>query len=142
MWLFVLDKGNMSYKQNYKEKQELMKNSRMAAGLVSDRYGAVSSIVFRLTYYQTSLNRILMTRTLNFFPGNYAYFHIACMRDECVEGGFDLSPVVADMVKNRKTSIKGKVFCHGKNAIPGHSDISGHASLRYEINIDYKKNNN
>jgi hypothetical protein len=131
----------MANKQSYKEKQELMKMSQLAAGLVSERYSGVSSIVFHLTYYQSALNRVLMTRTLNFFPANYAYFHMECKREECIDGGFDLAPVVADMVKKHKNSTKGKIFCHGKNSSlgNGNGDAAHHASIAYEINIKYKQ---
>ena len=45
----------------------------------------------------------------------------------------DLAPVVAGLAKSRKKSIKGKIYCHGKN----HS--VGHASIAYEVNIRYAK---
>ena len=128
----------MTYKPSYKEKQEIARSNQLAAGLVSERYSGVSSIVFHMTYYQSTLNRLLMTRTLNFLPCNYAHFHLNCMREECTDGGFDLAPVVADMVKKRKNSTKGKIFCHGKNKMAGLGGLT-HASLSYEINIKYKR---
>ena len=48
-------------------------------------------------------------------------------------GGFDLAPVVAGLAKTHKKSIKGKLFCHGKN------HTIGHASIAYEVNIQYHK---
>lgn len=143
LWLLfweTFSKGKkMAHKQTYKEKQEVMRNTRIAAGLISERYAGVSSIVFRMVYYHTALNRVLMTRTLNFLPDNYAYFHIDCMREDCVDGGFDLTPVVAELVTNHKNSVKGKIFCHGRKESAEHSDIAGHASLSYEIFITYQK---
>jgi hypothetical protein len=124
----------MNYRQSYKEKLELKKASLLAAGLVSERYSGVSSIVLHMTYYQRSLlDPILMKRTLSFLPANYAYFHMKCMKEECNNGGFDLAPVVAGLVKIRKKSIKGKIFCHGTH------ETRGHASISYEINIQYNK---
>ena len=74
-----------------------------------------------------------MKRTLSFLPTNYACFHMKCMKEECNNGGFDLAPVVAGLVKTRKKSIKGKIFCHGTN------ETRGHASISYEVNIQYNK---
>jgi hypothetical protein len=130
----------MSYRQNFKEKIELAKMSKAAAGLVSEHYSGVSRIVFHMTYYQSAMNRLLMTRTLNFYPADFAYFHMDCMRDECVNGGFDLTPIVAEMVKNHKNSKKGRIFCDGKKPVIGPAGASHyHASLSYEINIEYNK---
>jgi hypothetical protein len=107
----------------------------LAAGLVSERYPEVSSIVLQMTYYQKTSDPILMKRTVNFMSNNYASFHMECMREECTNGGFNLAPVVAGLVKNRKKTVKGKLFCNGKNEAVS----PGHASIAYEVSIQYNK---
>jgi len=123
----------MRYRQSYKEKLELEKAAMVATGLVSERYAGVSGIEFHMTYYQRGLQPVLMERTLSFLPANYAGFHMKCMHEGCTDGGYDLAPVVAGLAKSRKKSIKGKLFCHGTN------DTLGHASIAYEVNIQYSK---
>ncbi len=123
----------MRYRQSYKEKLELERAALVAAGLVSERYSGVSSIEFHITYYHRALDPVLMKRTLRFLPANYASFHMKCMHEGCSDGGYDLAPVVAGLAKSRKKSIKGKIFCHGTN------DTLGHASIAYEVNIQYNK---
>lgn len=54
-----------------------------------------------------------------------------CMRDECTNGGFDLTSVVSALVKSRKKTVKGKISCCGKNE----NLAAGHASIAYEITI-------
>ncbi len=129
------ERDTMALKQNYKEKLELKRNAMLAAGLVSERFPAVSNIMFRMTYFQRTLEPVLMTRTLSFSPTNYACFHLDCMREECTNGGFDLAPVVAGLVKNKKKSVSGKIICRGKNSDLRH----GHASIAYEVSIQYSK---
>src|SRR5208337_1520922 len=97
----------MPSNQNYKEKLEIKKNAILASGRVCERLPDVSSIVFRMTYYQRTAGPVLMTRTVNFVPTDYACFHLDCTREECTNGGFDLAPVVANLVKSRKKSVKG-----------------------------------
>ena len=125
----------MPSNQNYKEKMEIKKNAILASGRVSERLPDVSSIVFRMTYYQRTAGAILMTRTVNFVPTDYACFHLDCTREECTNGGFDLAPVVANLVKSRKKSGKGNLSCRGKSE----SLRFGHASIAYEVNIEYNK---
>jgi hypothetical protein len=117
----------------YKEKLDMERAAIAAAGLVSERYREISHIEFRMTYYRRGLNKVLMTRTRNFAPSDHAGFHMKCMHDGCLNGGYDLTPVVAAMVKNRKKSTNGKIFCHGTN------DSLGHASMAYEVKIQYSK---
>ncbi len=107
----------------------------LASGRVSERMPEVSSIVFRMTYYQRTAGAVLMKRIVNFVPSDYACFHMECMREECSNGGFDLTPVVAGLVKNHKKSVKGNIFCHGKSE----TLRFGHASIAYEVNIEYNK---
>ncbi len=125
----------MSRKQTYLEKMELKKNTMLAAGLVSERLPGVSRIVLNMTYYQRTADPVLMKRTVNFFPTDYACFRMECMREECMNGGFDLTPVVAGLVKNHKKSVKGKIVCNGKSE----NLRLGHASIAYEVSIQYDK---
>jgi hypothetical protein len=127
----------MPSNQNYKEKLEIKKNAILASGRVCERLPDVSSIVFRMTYYQRTAGPILMTRTVNFVPTDYACFHLDCTREECTNGGFDLAPVVANLVKSRKKSVKGNLSCRGKSD----SLRFGHASIAYEVSVEYNKRN-
>ena len=123
----------MNQRQSYRQKQAEEKTALAALGLVSERYSGVSEIEFRMTYYQRGIQSVLMERTLSFSPANYAGFHMKCMKEGCTDGGYDLAPVVAGLVKTSKKSTKGKIFCHGTN------DTVGHASIAYEVNIRYHK---
>ena len=123
----------MRYIQSYKERQELERAAMISAGLISERYSEVSSIEFHLTYYQSGLHSVLMKRTVSFLPASYARFHMKCMQEGCLDGGYDLAPVVAGLAKSHKKSTKGKIFCRGT------SDAHIHASIAYEVNMQYNK---
>lgn len=123
----------MRHRQSYREKLDKEKAALVATGLVSERHAGISNIEFRMTYYRRGLDPVLMTRTLSFSPADYAGFHMKCMEDGCTGGGFDLAPVVAGLVKSRRRSTKGKIYCTGTN------HTARHASLAYEVNIQYAK---
>lgn len=123
----------MRHKETHKEKIEKEKAALVAAGLVSERHAGVASIEFCMTYYKRGMDTVLMKRTLSFSPADYAGFHLKCMEDGCTGGGFDLAPVVAGLARARKRSSKGKLFCHGT------SHPLGHASIAYEVKIQYGK---
>jgi len=127
----------MSFRQNFLEKIELRKQHRIAAGLVSECFPEVSDIVVHMTYYQKAINPILMVRTINFWPSQYAYFNMDCMIKGCIDGGFDLTSVISKMIKNHKKSEKGKLLCSGNiDAL-----TPDHASISYQINVRYNKSN-
>jgi hypothetical protein len=123
----------MNHRQSYRQKLELERTALAALGLVSERYAGVSKIEFHMTYYQRGVQPVLMERTLTFTPANFAGFHMKCMEEGCTGGGYDLAPVVAGLAKSHKKTTKGKVYCHGMN------HTFGHASIAYEVNIQYHK---
>ena len=125
----------MNARQNAAAKMEQKKQDRLDAGLVSDRFPEVLGMVLNLTYYRKVMNPVLMIRTVNVFPDSYAYFHMECMIDGCVNGGFDLTSQISSMVRNRKSSEKGTLLCSGEANLAG----SDHASVSYEISIRYHK---
>ena len=125
----------MAHKQNYVERMELNKQQKIISGLVSERFPEVSGIVIRMTYYHKAVNPVLMVRTVNVIPTSYAYFNMDCMIKDCVDGGFDLTSVITDMVKHHKKLEKGKLVCSGNGK--DHALASDHASITYEIKIQY-----
>ena len=110
------------------KKQEIMRQ-QCEAGSLATRFPEVASIVMNMTYNQKGAKSIL--RTFHFTPDSYAFFVINCLRQDCVDGGFDLTEVITAMIKNRKVDAKGALSCKGTDSSSGHSDIV------YEIAIQY-----
>jgi hypothetical protein len=106
------------------------RQQKIDAGLLSERYPHISSIVITMDYYQKGAGAVLMKRTVNFFPGSSAYFLMECMKNDCLNGGFDLAPVIATMVKGCSESKNGELTCPGNNA-------SGHTRINYNVAIHY-----
>jgi hypothetical protein len=120
--------------QRQAERLEL-KQKKLDAGVISERFPQISKMVIQMRYFQSPSHRVLMLRTLNVFPTSSAYFHMKCVKKDCTDGGFDLTPVIKALVKHRKRTGKGKISCKGV----GGTLPRGHASISYEINIDYHK---
>jgi hypothetical protein len=125
----------MPNKQNYMARMELHRQNKLATGLLSERFPEVASIVFHMTYYQKGANPVLMLRTINVLPTDSAYFNMECLIKGCVDGGFNLTSVIKNMVKSRKKIGRGKLSCSGKTD----TNVPDHASVEYEIAIQYKK---
>lgn len=121
--------------RNYMKKKIELNQQKVDAGLVSESFPQVSNIVIQMTYYQKPADSVLMVRTVNIFPSSYAYFQMQCMGKECVNGGFDLTPVIAGLIKNRAKKGRGTLVCCGK----GEKLPPEHASISYEITIQYGK---
>lgn len=112
--------------------QQERKQQRLDAGPISSRYPDVSSIVISMEYYRNGNGPSFLQRTVNFFPGSAAYFLMDCMTDSCINGGYDLEPVIYNMVKGYQKSAKGELSCTGSNS-------SGHSRISYNIVVVYSR---
>jgi hypothetical protein len=106
------------------------RQKKIDAGLVSEHFPGVSSIVVNMMYNQKGIAKPIR-RVVNFSADSYAYFRIECLTKNCVDGGFDLTRGIKSMIKNRKKKFKGTLSCKGDGVASGHSDID------YEVNIKY-----
>jgi len=103
---------------------------RLDAGFVATQFPEVASIVISMIYNQKGIKESL-PRTVNFFPGSYAFFRVNCLSKDCVDGGFDLTQVITEMVGKRKVAAKGELSCEGNGSSAEHSAIV------YEVSIQY-----
>lgn len=126
----------MLNRQDYLANKEIYKQKMLATALIVDHYPKVSGLSIHMTYHHKSSDKILMIRTINFFPASHAFFNLKCLVKGCDNGDFELTTVIAKMIKTNKTSVKGKLVCSGENGALS----SDHAQVSYEIIIKYKKN--
>lgn len=111
------------------EAQEERKRQMLAAGLVSDRFPDVLSIVVTMNYNRGSCLSLL--RTLNFYPGNPAFFKISPLGEGADDCGLDLTYVIHRMIRSRERSAKG-----GSSRDHKVSEIA-HPNVDYEVAITY-----
>jgi hypothetical protein len=116
-------KGKMTAAQE-KEKQQ-----KIDAGVVSDLFPKVAEISINMLYSQAGALKPL-SRAVNFFPGSSAIFRLSCLCSECAEGRFDFTGIIEEMVKNRKTALKGKMSCENCDA-PECADAAYSITIKY-----------
>jgi len=119
--------NSMNSRKNVARAERLQR--RVDAGFVAKQFPEVASIVISMMYNQKGIQKSL-PRTVNFFPSSYAIFKVDCLNSGCVDGGFDLTQVIAAMIRNRRETAKGDLSCEGGTS-PDHSAIV------YEVAIQY-----
>jgi hypothetical protein len=120
--------NNNKHAAMMERKQEIMQQ-KSDAGFIATNFPEVANIVMSMTYNQKGAKSIL--RTLYFTPNSYAFFMVNCLRQDCVDGGFDLTHVVTEMIRNHRAQGKGAFSCKGTDASTNHSDIVYEVAIRY-----------
>ncbi len=67
-----------------------------------------------------------------------AYFKFHCLNRECIDGGFDLAPVIDDMVQKRQDKDSTKVRCWGWQDKERINKFHCLIEQDYSIAINYK----
>jgi hypothetical protein len=102
---------------------------KLDAGFVDSQFPGVAGIVIRMIYQQRGIQKSL-PRVINFSPGSYALFRVDCLNKECVDGGFDLTEVITQMIRTHSEAAKGDLGCEG-------SPSAVHSTIAYEVAITY-----
>jgi hypothetical protein len=99
------------------------------AGTLANRFPEVEKIVVTMTHWQHGIKSIVRNRW--FFPSSFAFFKMSCLSRDCIDGGFDMSRIITEMVRGRSRDRKGELDCeaNGPKACPAH--------VAYEIAIAY-----
>src|SRR5512139_1375616 len=79
----------------------------LAAGLVSERFPGVSSIVVTMNYNRGTNSALL--RTLNFYPESPAFFKVSPLGDGGEDGAPDLTTFISRMIGTHQRLAKGKI---------------------------------
>jgi len=118
----------MTNKERQAAKYE-KKQQKMDAGLMSELFPEVAGVVIEMEYKQKGI-RDFVPRTVNFYPGSYAFFRVDCLNKDCLEGGFDFTGIMHSMVRSRSRMSRGKLDCEEGAAI-------SHSSISYMVTIQY-----
>ena len=111
------------------EAREERERQRLDAGIMSDRYPEVSSIVIKMKYVKEGATSL--KRTLNFYPESPAFFRMTCLGEGCENGGLDLTRVITRMIRNHEKTAKGDLHCKNRDPAAVHADIAYTVSLKY-----------
>jgi hypothetical protein len=128
--------------QNNQQNAWLKQQERIAAGYVKDRFPDITSIQIRRTFvdFDTDKHFTKEPEIWNIPLTMHALFQVECPMYECVDGGFDLTGIVEEMIKNKVVHQDGSVTCPGwqdQERIGQHRCMT---KLLYEIDIQYLKN--
>ena len=112
------------------EAKEERQRQKLDAGVMSDRFPAVSGIIVTMTYRKNGEESLL--RTLNYYPASHAFFKMSCLGEGCTDGGLDLTNAITSLIGSHRKSGKGKLTCTGSDPSAVHADIS------YEVAVSYR----
>lgn len=99
-------------------------------------YTNVRSVQIDMTFVTDSGVREVDRKTSVYsVPSKYAAFDVHCFRDQCIDGGFDLSDIVFSMLQSREVKKRGRLTCQGRIGPVG--SFTCLYELHYEITVEH-----
>ncbi len=102
------------------------------------KYPAVKSMTVDLGYHdlERPARNGQIKYTVN-LDNARAVFRIGCQNPECVRGDFDLTEVVAEAVRGRRTSVSNELSCRGWRSESAIDSVPCGRILRYKLTLGY-----
>lgn len=98
---------------------------------ISDRYPGVAKIAINLSSRASFEKTEPTIRGFSMGPDALANFVFRCKNTECIDGGFELTDEIDQMVESFDTNAHGRRVCQGWNG----KDNIGHQRCYYELNF-------
>jgi hypothetical protein len=99
---------------------------------ISELYPDVTRVVLFVAFQQAAAGADANYQQIIFTPDSEAVFRLDCSRDDCVDGGFDYGPHVAELIASGESRSHGRIACEGWL---GNGENRRHCSLQSEYRI-------
>ncbi len=119
--------------------QYLQYRQYRALPTLSDRLPGVKRMRVRWWYGQNGVesSRGSSPRVWDFLPDTRAHLQLDCASGSCVDGGHDLSGIVANLVEVGDTELQGAMMCGGWRQGVDQRLVHCDCLLHYAVRIEY-----
>ena len=125
--------------EEYKLDRE--QRQRIQAGLIKDRYPQVRELTFQFSFRDPDhKDSSPPDKTFTLHPRDSAFFKFDCPFIECVDGGFDLSGTVKQMIEQGDLHCSGTLTCQGWQDPERVGQYHCFLKMNYNVTVSYKDN--
>lgn len=97
----------------YRDQREKRRRAYTLSPLVREEYPRLEHVTMELKFTDPAGVGHHSQQTHTFAAGARAYFLVSCPFSTCVDGGFDLSGPVANLISHQGESVSGRLVCQG-----------------------------
>jgi len=80
---------------------------------LSDLYPGIERLTLFVAFEEADAEAEPNYQQIIFTGDSTAAFRLECSRAECIDGGFDYGPFIAELVRSGEQRIHGKIACRG-----------------------------
>lgn len=122
----------------YKQQRESRRRAYVDTPSLRQECPRVEQLVVQLTFADPKGIAQHSPQMHTYSPAAKAFFAVACPSSMCLHGGFDLGPIIAQMLAEGVGSVTGTSTCPGWRG-PTRSDADRCLiEMRYRLSVSYK----
>lgn len=122
----------------YRQQQDIRRRAYLDTRILREDFPRVAQLVLHMTFIDPRGVGRHSAQTHSFSPAAKAYFAVACPWSLCLDGGFDLGPVIAEMLSTGCEEAVGTLQCHGWQSSGRGDNDRCLLELRYRLSACYK----
>ena len=101
-------------KRDFWEFKKQMRRQRYDnAELIKERYPQIEEITIKFTFRDHEGHSEPFKQEHPFVPNSKAFFEFDCPHRECIDGGFNLTHAISDMIGEGNSNHTGTLTCQG-----------------------------
>ena len=104
-----------------------------------DRFPRVASLVIEMSFKESEWGTTSALKRRSYDSTSKAFFEEECLYHECIEGGFDLSEPVSDLINSGNQSSSSFLICQGwrdEARVDRHMCL---LTMKYTIKVTYSR---
>ena len=121
----------------YRHQREQRRRAYTLSPLVREEYPRVQQVMIELKSNDPAGVGHHSQQTHTFAQGAKAYFMVSCPFSTCVDGGYDLSAAVAELISHQGESVTGRLVCQGWHDRRHANERRCNLELQYRITAAY-----
>lgn len=110
--------------------------SAVSAGYVMDRFKTVKSLRFKIQFENATEMSEPYTTEFTRGPEDSALFFFKCPFEDCIDGGYNLSNLLMNMLKEERYILRGENACQGYKYSNRKKEPCG-GKITYEVKAEY-----
>lgn len=133
-----MPKENRPQEDSFAQQRERWRRAYAEAPSVRERFHTVERLAIDISFRDVKGLGIYSPQMRDLGASAKAFFAFGCPRTLCLQGGFDLDPIVQSLFESNQADSSGTLQCQGW-LHPSHTDNARcRLELRYAIHLLYE----
>ena len=134
----TVPKENRAHQDSFEQQRDTWRRAYAEAPSVRERFPQLERLTIDIRFCDVKRLGTYSPQMRGFGASAKAFFAFECPRTLCLQGGFDLDPIVQGLFTSNQAKSSGKLQCQGRLHSPHNDNAHCRLELHYAIHLVYE----